>query len=635
MPIFVVFIFASLVLGAGAMLAPALPTHGPRIGLAGALTLAFITSGSMFIAHLFGWNTLVIDYMWFAAIVGIFFAGTLSAGMFRSEAAGGTKEYGGWPGPREIGFFTVILLIVIAPVLVMPVPLDTDAQGFGYLALTMRESGSLTTLAPFHPEIEWLYSPAFPALIAYLSERLNAGIHTLQFAVGAVLTFLFILVAYDLGKELDPDVEAGSGKWAVTMALTALGGVGLMLAFLDSHFTAVMTLVFGLAFLTFAIRYHREGRRADFWAAAICLSAVPLSQPDMTIALILGYVPWLVVLWFARPRPQIGAFARRWVGLAVGIPLLAVVGVSPWLVRIAPLLASAIRSPFEISTSHLVVLTVYHGVGVVILSLIGILIGLRRRNTVDLMMIVWLALVLDFSSIGLLKAIAPGLLAPILKYDYPFSLAWHGPIIPYMYLATSAIMGFLSKRERLIADLRWWSGSLMALVAVAVMALIAFVQPVLEFSKTTPFMMYGAFSSAADVRAMTWLKDNTPKDSLILNHPGPHEGDWVPLIAARDSVFFRPQPFFRHTEQAEAEQAAFRAFWRTPADPRHEALLRQYGVDYVIQPQVFANPAAITGMWRWRPPIPEAASYAVIPPDLPYLELVFEDSGARVYRVKP
>ena len=72
----------------------------------------------------------------------------------------------------------------IIPALIAPVPLDTDAQGFGYLALTARLGGGFDTLAPFHPEIHYLYSPGFPALIAYLSHQLGLGIQMIEMGVG-------------------------------------------------------------------------------------------------------------------------------------------------------------------------------------------------------------------------------------------------------------------------------------------------------------------------------------------------------------------------------------------------------------------------------------------------------------------
>jgi hypothetical protein len=84
MPIFVIFVFGSIVMGAGSMLAPALPTRGPRIGLAAALVLAIVVVGALAYAALFHWDTLILDYMWFAILVGIFLLGTMSAGMFRS-----------------------------------------------------------------------------------------------------------------------------------------------------------------------------------------------------------------------------------------------------------------------------------------------------------------------------------------------------------------------------------------------------------------------------------------------------------------------------------------------------------------------------------------------------------------------
>lgn len=636
MPLFVIFVVASIILGAGAMLAPALPTRGPRIALAGTLTLAFITSGSIVYACLFGWDTLVIDYLWFAALVGIFFTGTLSAGMFRAEAEGGIREYGGWPVGRELLFFGLVALIFIAPSLVLPVPLDTDAQGFGYLALTLREGGSLTTLAPFHPEITFLYSPGFPALVAYLSERLFAGIQIIQIGIGAVLGLLFVWLAYDFGVELADVDHTGHDEShnprlsGLVFAFAALIGLGLYMAYMDSHFTAMLGLCFTLAFATFILRFQREGRRADFWGAAITLAALPLAQPDMTIVAGLGYGALLVLVWFSRPRPTLREFGRRWLVMAFGIPLVAVAGVSPWIIKILPLLQSDIGSPFAISISHLIVATVYHGVVIALVALAGLVIAARRRTPADLMMIGWLALVIDFSSIGVVKAIWPGM--PLFKYDYPFSIAWHGPIIPYLYLAGSAMLWLLQRRDGLR---RWLSRAalpLMGAAALVVVLAVIFAQPLLIASKSTPFMMYGAFSSQADVEAMRWIGENTPRDALILNHPGDQEGDWVPVIAQRDTVYFRPQPFFHNTEKVEAMQQDLRAFWRDPTNAENAALLARYGVDYVIQPQIFAEPDRLREMFRWRPPMPVASVYGVVNA-APFLELVFEKDGARVYRV--
>lgn len=624
MPIFVIFVFTSVVLGAGLLLSPALPTRQPRIALAGSLCLAFVTVLSVNYAASFKWDTLIIDYLWFGLLVGTFLTGTFSLGMFRAETEG--RRETGWPGPRELGILAVIGLIFIAPAVILPVPLDTDAQGFGYLALTLKSSGSLNTLAPFHPEISYLYSPGFVVLAAYLSHALNAGLQNVQLGLGAALSFLFVWLCYDFGNEFADD---GSRKTGVAFALAAMIGTGLLMADLDSHYTTLMALVFSLACVTFAYRWLRGGRWQDFLGAAFALAAVPMTHPDTTIILMLGYVPWLLTVWLSTPRPTM----RRWLGLLVGIPGLGMILCAPWLIHLAPLLNSGIASPFEIEARHVIVMIVYHGGLIVLLSLIGLVIGGRRRHALDLLMIPWLLLIVDFSSFGLLARLLGGLLAPILKYDYPFSIAWHGPIIPYTFLGGSALL-WLSGRFRLDRRLVRATMPILLMVTVAVLLVIAFPAQVVGISKGTPLQIFGAFSSHADVRAMDWLRDNTPPGALILNHPGPQEGDWVPIVAERDSVYFRPQPFFRGTEPSDARQTALLAFWKAPADSTNRDLLARYRIDYVIIPQIVGDPGRLRSMIRWRPPFPEA----ILNVDLnaaPYLERVFESEGAAVYRVKP
>ncbi|WP_158626234.1 hypothetical protein, partial [Corallococcus praedator] len=113
-------------------------------------------------------------------------------------------------------------------------------------------------------------------------------------------------------------------------------------------------------------------------------------------------------------------------------------------------------------------------------------------------------------------------------------------------------------------------------IIIAVALIIPNAQTLVTASKNTPLQIYGAFASRNDLTAMLWLKDNTPVDTLILNHPGDHEGDWVPLITQRNAIFFRPQPFFQQTDMLEKQWAAFKTFWANPGAPENSALLKQY-----------------------------------------------------------
>ncbi len=624
MILFVMFIFGAVVIGAGAMLAPAWNTAQPRIGLAAALALGVVVGGAVFWAMLFGWNTLVVDYLLFALVSSIFLFGTLSYGQKRAEKRGEELADAdqGWTSARDLLFFGFAALIFVIPALIVPVPLDTDAQGFGYLALTARLGGTFDTLAPFHPEIHYLYSPGWSALIAYLNHQLGLGLQIVQMGVAAVLCLLLIWLAYDFGSELR-DKRLGRA-----MGIAMLGGVGLFTAYMDSHYTTLLALVFALAFLTYTTRYLRHHTLPDAIAAGLMLGAVVLCQPDTTIILALGYAPWLLTMWLGKPRPT----PRVWLVLLLGVPLIALIGLAPWLAHIRDLLGANIVSPFERDPNNGLVMILYHGVLVVPFALIGAVVGLRQRNQAALLAVGWLVLILDFSTTGIIPRLLPWL--PVLRYDYPFSIAWHGPIIPYTILGGIGLLWLWDRffEQRLGERLHRAAPAL--LVGLCVLALLGLVvsPQIIEISKDQ-VSFFGAFSSAADVAAMEWIKANAPEDARVLNYPAPHEGDWVPVISERDSVYFRPQPFFQGTEGVEAEQARLLAFWQNPADPANAALLRGDKISYVIVPQIVTNPASIETMVRWRAPLDPVTMQSAVS-DASYLEMVFEQDGAQVWAVR-
>ncbi|MFN8527922.1 MAG: hypothetical protein U0670_04860 [Anaerolineae bacterium] len=627
MPFIIMFIFGAVVIGAGAMLAPAWVTHQPRIGLLAALSLALVTGGAVFWAMAFGWNTLVVDYLLFALVTAIFLFGTLSFGQKRAEARGeelADKDQG-WLGPHDLLLFGVAALIFMIPALLLPVPMDTDAQGFGYLGLMARLGGGFNTLAPFHPEVTYLYAPGFTALIAYLSQQLNQGMHAVQLSVGAVLSLLLCLLAYDFGTEFGEGER--DKRFGRAMALCMLLGGGLFAAFMDSHFTTLLALNFAFAFLIFMLRYLRAGTPADLIAAGLMFGATVLSHPDTTIILGLGYGPFLLTMWLSKSRPPF----NRWLILVIGVPLVALIGIAPWLLRMRDLLGSDIASPFSRDPDHWKVMLLYH-LPVIPFALVGAVVGLRRRSAIAILAVGWLLLALDFSTTGILVRLIPGLFGLVEKYDYPFSIAWHAPIIPYTILGGIGLLWLWDRfaERRIGAALHKYAPAGLAAAGLLLGVGALLNQPLLAASKGV-IGFYGAFSSHADVAAMEWIKANTPTDARILNYPAPHEADWAPVISERDTVYFRPQPFFRGTEAIEAEQAALQAFWINPADPANETLLRDHGIDYVLVPQVVGDPTSLDTLFRWRAPFTLETPAQSAVSDAPYLSLVFDESGAQVY----
>lgn len=628
MPLFIIFVFGAIILGAGAMLAPAWPTLHPRIGLSAALALAIIMGGAIVWSMLFGWDTLAVDYLLFVLVTSIFLGGTLSIGQKRAEERGETlaqaEADAGWTSLRDLLLFGLVAILFILPVVILPVPLDTDAQGFGYLGLMTRLGGTFDTLAPFNPDVTYLYAPGLTALSAYLSHRLGQTLPDVQFSLGAVFSFVLVWLAYDFGSEYR-DKRLGRA-----MAVAMVGGIGLLTAYMDSHYTSLLALVFALAFLTYVLRYTRHQLPGDAVAAALLLGAVVLAHPDTTIILILGYVPWLGLMWLSKQRPTL----RTWLVLAAGIPLFALVLLLPWLLNIRQLLGSDIVSPFARNPDYWRVMVLYHGVWIVPVALIGAVRGLRQRDSIVLLCVGWLVMILEFAALGVLETLAPWLIAPIVRYDYPFSIAWHGPIIPYAILGGIGLLWLWDRLieprfGRVIHQLLPY-----ALAAGCVLLLVggAFSTSLLEWSKGR-VGFFGAFASHADVQAMDWLRLNAEPDARILNFPGPQEGDWVPVIAERESVYYRPQPFFRGDDEDLAEQERLRAFWEDPANPDNEILLTEAGIDYVIVPQVVTDPASIARMFRWRAPFTEAITMQSSVADAPYLTPVFDADGAQVYKL--
>jgi len=625
MSILAYLILTVVLLGIGTLIASILPTNGARIGLGVVLYLALIVDATWFIAPLTEWSPFLMDMVWLVAFA-LAVIGAAAAALYYQKASPNQPAWR-WPSRRDITFLLLVIALFGAMIWVMPVPLDTDAQGFGYLALTLRDGKDFTSLAPWHPEIDYLYSPGYISLIAHLSARFDPGIHTLQLVFSALTAALFVWLAYDLGNELEGP-RLGRG-----MMLASVIGLGLFTAFMDSHYTALLALDFSLAFILFVMRFLKRWRWSDALLASICLAAVPLTQPDTTIALIIGYVPWLLAIWLSRTRPSF----RAWMVLAAVIPLVALGIIAPWLIEISNLLGSDIESPFSVDLDHWKTLVLMHGGLITLVALIGVFVGLWRRTPEQWFMIVWLIGIVEFSTLGLLEKTFPDLVGPLLKYDYPFSLAWHGPIIPYTVLGGTALVWLADRlgAERVDRWIRRLAWPAMGMIAAVLVAGVAFFDQLLDFSKDY-LHIYGAFSSSSDVDTMLWLRDNTPGDVRILNHPGPHEGDWVPVIAERNTVYFRPQPFFRDTHFVDAEQTALRDFWQNPTDPTQAALLDAYDIQYVLVPQVFGDAARFEDMLRWHDPIAEAASY---PADqigsAPYLRLVYEKDGAQVYEVIP
>lgn len=588
-----------------------------------AVTLALALLAVLFsdVAALFGYRL----WLMLALNAGLLLAG-VGLWLARREEPGAWRE---WlaslrPSGPDALYFGVIFAIFAVPGWVLVVPFDTDAQGFGYLALTVKLGGTVDTLAPFFPDVHYLYSPSFFVLTAYLSDLLGLPLHEVMLGLGHAAAGLVALLSYDLGRTLD------SRRVGLLMAFTVTAGLGLLTTVMDSAYTSVMALLFVELFLILLWRAMESQRALDVTLAALALAAVPLTHPDTTVILLIAYLPFYVTAWLSH---EMNWSHLRLMGLLV--PALGVLLTLPWLARVFPLFFDAnIHSPFEVSVRLWPQLVVFNGLLVPLLALWGAVLAVRRRRLCDVIMLTWLLSVIDFGLFGFIGQAANLLGLDIMRYVYPFSVAWHGPVIPFAYLASVALDDLAGRVERLGA-INWQRvraiGALVGLLLLAG-ALVAS-KPLVRLSKGW-VNIYGGFTSRADVAALRWLEANSPPDSLLMNYPVFVEGHWAPVISERNVVTFRDQHFFSQRlpileKQLRLENEVTQVY-HDLATPESEAWLRGHGVDYVFVPQVITNPDSLPDLQRWTPPF--TFPFLSTPAEADYLQLVYERDGAQVYR---
>lgn len=545
------------------------------------------------------------------------------------------------PPPSKLAILYQLFIFgfFLAPAFVLYLPYDTDAQGFGYLALMVREGGTVDTLAPWQPDVRYLYSPTFFIWSAYLSDLLELPLHQVMLPLAHIAAGLMALLGIDMGRALSPDRP----RVAWLIPLTMLGGFGLFTTVMDSAYTSVLGLLFAVLFLTLVFRSKL--------LAALALAAVPLTHPDTTIILLLGYIPFFGTFWLS----QKGANWATWLRLFVWIPGMALLLTIPWLARVWALFwHTEIVSPFGLSLSHTEQLIAFNGVLVPVLALLGALIGVRRRLPADVLALTWLVCIADFSLFGLVDMLASRIGLDLMRYVYPFSVAWHGPIIPYAYLAALALdeglARLVSSGYPITSDMvkyryqyfrltrRISSGHLIAGLLVGGMGMlilaVALSGSIIQASKPM-VQIYGTFASEADLAATAYLRQHAPGDALILNYPGGFEGHWVPVLAERESVFFREQPFFAGAERYYERMQTLSSVYYDLAGPGAHEALQRYGVTHVVIPQIVGEPEAFSEMQRWRRPEETWYPLSLSLEEIEWLELMFEQDGAQVYRVKP
>lgn len=541
MSLFVFFILAAVPLGAGAMLSPAWRSEQPRVALAAALCLGLVVGGAVFYAEAFGWDTLVVDYLLFALLSGVVLGGTLSTAQARAEARGERLDDRdqGWPGPGDLTFFAFAALLLLIPHMRLAAPLGEQGQISGAHSLAARDGGSFNSLAPYRPDEPVIIAPGFPALAAYLSAQLDQPIPLIQLSAAALISLLLVWLAYDFGAEMR-DKRLGRA-----MAASTLLGMGLHRSSLDGQVAELLGLLFLAAWLLYALRLLREFNWADLVAAGLMMGAVAYTSLSLSLVMLLGWIPLLALIWTFK-RHEIPAASRR--ALTIAAPAIALLGIAPWLVNNLALMWPPRPSPFPAALDNFKLIIDEQGIAILILALWGIGAGLRataKSRFISWLMLLWLLLVLEFSTIGFIGALLP----PLGLLTNAPNLARHGLVLPLVWFAGLATLDIWDKRFS--PDLkRRLRKATFPLIAIAVLLLLLVA---LAFMPLLGALGYSAPSlTHDDVAAMTWLRDNARADAVVMAADG---NAWLPLFAERRAPDFRAVRYFEWDAVAPEESS--------------------------------------------------------------------------------
>ncbi len=522
-----------------------------------------------------------------------------------------------WPWPG-LGFLAVAAVFLV-PAFIIPFPFDTDAQGFGLLTLTVRLSGSISTMAPFWPTIKYLYSPGFMLLAAQVADSLpGATTDVALVALGHTLAVCIVGGVYGVAREFG---DERLGGWA---AFFCVIGCALFSSLMDSAYTTILGLALTTGLLVLLFRAIRMPDRFHIALAAVSLASLPLTQPDTIIHLLIAYIPFYFTVWLARERPTL----RQYLVLTVFVPVLGIALCLPWAAQLLPLLRSIYVHERQNPSRDVIQYLLFNGGLPPILALGGLGVALWRRRWFDIWLIGWAVMIVEIAVLGNLDALSRRLPSDPMQIVYPFGVGWHATIIPFSILAAMAVCA-LPALARWTPPLRWRILGSCAILVAAVGAGL-FSGPLVQLSKGH-ISLTGSLSSPADRQAMLWLRDNTPATAFILNYPG-IEGDWAPVIAERRTVQFREQLFYIGADPYWGLQDQLRTAFLNPAAPESGQAIRAAGVDYILVPQVLGRPESLAEAMRWHVPFaePMKSSFA----DAPYLELVKDFDGAQIWKVK-
>ena len=266
------------------------------------------------------------------------------------------------------------------------------------------------------------------------------------------------------------------------------------------------------------------------------MGAVVYTSLSLSVIMMFGFVALVGLAWLN------GIALKSRLALAIGFPVVALLGTGPWLINNLPLVLPISPSPFNADLGNLAHLTRGQGVVVLPLALWGVALGLRARGelrVVSWLMLIWLLLVAESALLG----VAGRLLPPLGALTNAPNIARHGVIVPYAWFGGLALLRLweahisVTAKQRLrraAYPLMALTGLIIVLIGLAFQPLLSAVRPLLDLPPQT--------LSHDEAAALAWLRENAADDALLMASGG---NGWLPVVAERRALDLRAVQYFR------------------------------------------------------------------------------------------
>ncbi len=209
-----------------------------------------------------------------------------------------------------------------------------------------------------------------------------------------------------------------------------------------------------------------------------------------------------------------------------------------------------------------------------ILFLIGVTYGVYKRKYIEFLFIqiIFIYLYIDTSSILFLK--------PFMSITFPWSQYERLLYIQYYFIAIFSGIGLKVLWSALTKGVNTHIRLVISAVLISLILTIGYYNPII-ITKNNIHTVSDLYAPVTqdDINAMYWIKENTPKNIVILNDLGNDGGVWIPSVSNREILMPNGASAF---EDFADRLYLLEHIYEVPQNEKAVSLMKRYNIQYIF-----------------------------------------------------